>query len=191
MTNTTLSTHGFLAEIGSDKLQFRAIVTLLYHPREVMSRHLRFYRTDHRGGHHAVPSVSPQPYGDADTAPSWRQHSIGKAQPLLLHLSPHTLSYTHPTHTTQEPNPYNPSRTFARKTHSPSPPAPKTASPSSGWATTARTMSSALTSPKMTGLPVHVRYVTPLGRVASSARRPKRPMMEARKKEYSVTPRLG
>lgn len=108
---------------------------------------------------------------------------------LPLHLSPHYLSYS--TSYTPAPSRYNPSRTFARNTQSPRPPAPTTASPSIGSATTARTMSSALTSPKMTGLPVHVRYVTPLGRVASSARSPKRPMMDARKKEYSVTPGLG
>lgn len=117
---------------------------------------------------------------------SARQHCI-LTRSVCHYMYPRTILHTS---YTPAPSHHNPSRTFARNTHSPRPPAPTTASPSIGSATTALTMSSALTSPKMTGLPVHVRYVTPLGRVASSARSPKRPMMDARKKEYSVTPGL-
>ena len=49
-------------------------------------------------------------------------------------------------------------------------------------------MSSALTPLKMSGFPLHVRYVTGLGRMASSLRSRRRPTTEARKKLNSVTP---
>ena len=146
-------------------------------------------------GQRALSSVAVafSPTESTDTTPAWRQHSISDNNPtslhLLLHVSPHTIlhaSYTHQLRrTTAPPGPWRGTPT------SPGPRPPRPRAPSIGSATTARTMSSALTRPKMTGLPVHVRYVTPLGRVASSARSPKRPMIEARKKEYSITPGLN